>query len=132
MNGKLKRGTEWSLTWAHCTRAAPEVLETGGIRNLVDGDWRANGKARDHATPVDGSVIEGPPLISHDGVVEAVAAAVRQHAASSAVDLDERRSRVSAVLDAGDLLVQAVTVGREAAEERLYGNFRSCSLYPTG
>ncbi len=132
MTGKLKRGTEWSSTWAHCTRAAPDAFETGGTRNLVDGDRRANGKARDHETPVDGSVIEGPPLISHDEAVDAVAAAVRQHAAWSAVDLDERRSRVSSVLDAGALLVQAVTVGREAAEERLYGNFRSCSIYPIG
>jgi acyl-CoA reductase-like NAD-dependent aldehyde dehydrogenase len=100
MTRKLKRGTEWSTTWARCRRAAPEAFDVGGIRNLVDGEWRAIGHARDHVTPVDGSVIEGPPLVSHDEAVAAVAAAVRQHAAWAAVDLDERRSRVAAALEA--------------------------------
>lgn len=92
-------------------------------------------------------------------------AAAPEHAAWSAVDLDERRSRVAAAVDAieidrqlraagprapllepvdniaswncptsvgGDLLVQAVTVGREAPEERFYGNLTSCLLDPTG
>lgn len=99
MGLKLKRGTEWATTWARCLHAAPEAFDSEGIRNLVDGEWRKIGRARDHVTPVDGSVIQGPPLITHDEAVEAVALAVKEHAAWGKIDLDERKARVLAALE---------------------------------
>jgi acyl-CoA reductase-like NAD-dependent aldehyde dehydrogenase len=96
---KLKRGTEWTTTWERCLVTAPEAFDADGIRNLVDGDWRKIGETRDHVTPVDGSVIVGPPLVSHDEAVEAVAQAVKQHAAWGKVGLDERIARVTAALN---------------------------------
>ena len=97
---KLKRGTEWGTTWERCVHAAPEAFDSDGIRNLVDGDWRKVGQAREHVTPVDGSLIQGPPLVTHDEAVEAVAHAVKEHAAWAKVPLGERCARVSAALDA--------------------------------
>jgi acyl-CoA reductase-like NAD-dependent aldehyde dehydrogenase len=102
MSLTLKPGTEWATTWERCLRAAPEAFDADGIRNLVDGEWRKIGHARDHVTPVDGSLIQGPPLVTHDEAVDGVAAAVKEHAAWGAVDLDERCSRVAAALDEMD------------------------------
>jgi len=96
---KLKRGTEWDTTWERCLHAAPEAFDAEGIRNLVGGEWRKIGDTREHVTPIDGSVIQGPPLVTHDEAVEAVALAVREHAAWAKVSLDERRAKVTAALD---------------------------------
>jgi acyl-CoA reductase-like NAD-dependent aldehyde dehydrogenase len=100
MGLKLKRGTEWATTWGRCVHAAPEAFDAEGIRNLIGGEWRKSGKPRDHVTPVDGSVIQGPPLVTHDEAVEAVALAVKEHADWAKVGLDERKARVTAAVDA--------------------------------
>jgi acyl-CoA reductase-like NAD-dependent aldehyde dehydrogenase len=51
-------------------------------------------------SPVDGSPIPGPPRISFDEAVSAVGQAVAEHKAWGEVDLDERRNKVTAAVDA--------------------------------
>ena len=98
-NLQLKPGTSWSETYARCVAAAPEAFDTDRLRNLVDGTWQRVGRPGFHLTPVDGSSIQGPPQVDRETAAAAVDAAVRQHADWSAVDLDERRERVSAAVD---------------------------------
>jgi hypothetical protein len=49
---------------------------------------------------VDGTPIPGPPLVDHDEAVAAVEFACGEHDIWAKVDLDERRARVSAAVDA--------------------------------
>ncbi len=51
-------------------------------------------------TPVDGSPIPGPPRVDYDEAVAAVAHACTEHADWAKVDLDERRQRITAAVDA--------------------------------
>jgi acyl-CoA reductase-like NAD-dependent aldehyde dehydrogenase len=50
--------------------------------------------------PVDGTPIPGPPRVDYDEVVESVRFACGEHAKWSQVDLDERRTRITAAVDA--------------------------------
>lgn len=97
---KLKPGFSWRETYASCTRAAPEAFDQDRILNLTRGEWRRVGTPGRHVTPVDGTSIQGPPRIDHDEAVEAVKFAVAEHREWREVDLDERRARVTAALDA--------------------------------
>ncbi len=96
----LKPGTSWHETYAACVSAAPEAFDTDRLRNLIGGEWERAGSPGQHVTPVDGSPIQGPPRIDYDDAVTAVQSAVTQHHAFASVDLDERRRRVSAAIDA--------------------------------
>jgi len=96
----LKPGTSWTETYARCTSAAPEAFDQDRILNLTGGDWRRVGTPGHHLTPLDGTPIPGPPRVEHDDAVEAVEFAVREHGEWSQTDLDERRGRVTAALDA--------------------------------
>jgi acyl-CoA reductase-like NAD-dependent aldehyde dehydrogenase len=100
MSLQLKPGTSWWETYARCARAAPEAFESDRLLNLVGGEWRRIGTPGDHVNPVDGSPIPGPPRIGFDEAVDAVASARDEHQAWSGVDLDERRMRVTAAVDA--------------------------------
>jgi acyl-CoA reductase-like NAD-dependent aldehyde dehydrogenase len=96
----LKRGTSWRETYARCVAVAPEAFEPDRLRNLSGGEWQRIGVPGDHVTPVDGSPIPGPPRLSYRQAEAAVAAAVKEHTEWAAVDLDERRSRVTDAVDA--------------------------------
>lgn len=96
----LKPGTSWHETYARCAAVAPEAFDGDRLRNLVGGEWRRVGTPGAHRSPVDGSSIPGPPRVGHDDAVAAVTAAVAEHRAWGAVDLDERRARVTAAVDA--------------------------------
>ena len=97
---QLKPGTSWSETYARCVAEAPEAFESDRLLNLFDGRWQRVGRPGYHINPVDGSPIQGPPQIDQATAVAAVDAAVRQHADWSSVELDERKERVTAALDA--------------------------------
>jgi acyl-CoA reductase-like NAD-dependent aldehyde dehydrogenase len=100
MGLRLKPGTSWWETYARCVSVAPEAFDSDRLRNLIGGEWQRVGTPGDHVTPVDGSPMPGPPRISHDGAVAAVADARREHEEWGKVDLDERRERVTAAVDA--------------------------------
>ena len=91
----VKPGTSWDEVYASARTVAPEAFDTDRICNLVGGEWKAIGDPGPHKTPVDGTRIQGPPRITHDEAVAAVAHARREHDAWQSVDLDERRRRVA-------------------------------------
>jgi len=95
---QIKPGTTWDEVYARAQAAAPEAFDADRLLNLVGGSWQRNGDPGDHATPVDGSAIQGPPRLSHDEAAAAVAHAAREHAEWGRVDLDERKSRVAAAV----------------------------------
>ncbi|MCA1711160.1 MAG: aldehyde dehydrogenase family protein [Actinobacteria bacterium] len=95
---QLKPGTAWADVYARARAAAPEAFDEDRILNLAGGEWKRSGTPGEHVTPVDGSQIQGPPRIDHDDAVTAVAQAADEHKAWSAVDLDERKSRVAAAV----------------------------------
>jgi len=96
----LKPGTSWWETYARCVSVAPEAFDSDRLRNLTRGEWRRVGTPGDHLNPLDGSPIPGPPRVDRDEAAAAVAHACIEHAEWSAIDLDERRSRVTAAVDA--------------------------------
>ena len=100
MSLQLKTGTSWADVYARARAAAPEAFEADRILNLAGGEWQRIGTPGDHVNPVDGTPIQGPPRIEHDEAVAAVAYAAGEHKAWSEVDLDERRTRVAAAVDA--------------------------------
>ncbi len=92
---QVKPGTAWSDVYARARGAAPEAFDTHRTANLAGGEWRWIGEPGPHVTPVDGSQILGPPRVSHDDAVAAVAHAKREHDEWQRVDLDERKRRVT-------------------------------------
>lgn len=100
MSLQLKPGTSWWETYTRCVRVAPEAFDSDRLRNLVGGEWKRVGMPGDHVTPIDGTPIPGPPRVNHDEALEAVAFACEEHKAWAETDLDERRARVTAAVDA--------------------------------
>ncbi|MBO0732255.1 MAG: aldehyde dehydrogenase family protein, partial [Acidimicrobiaceae bacterium] len=100
MSLSLKPGTSWWETYARCVSVAPEAFDSDRLRNLMGGEWRRIGIPGDYVTPVDGTPIPGPPRVGYDDAVEAVARACDEHRTWAKVDLDERRARVTAAVDA--------------------------------
>jgi acyl-CoA reductase-like NAD-dependent aldehyde dehydrogenase len=96
---QLKPGTSWAETYARCVSVAPEAFEPDRILNLIGDEWVRAGRPGDHATPVDGSPIQGPPRVDRATAQGAVEEARRSHEAWSKVDLDERRERVTRAVD---------------------------------
>src|SRR3954451_15043248 len=97
---KIKPGTTWAETWARCAAIAPEAFYQDRLHNLIGGEWRPVGVPGGHFTPLDGTSIPGPPRVSPEEAEQAVAFAVGEHKAWGEVDLDERRTRVLAAVDA--------------------------------
>jgi acyl-CoA reductase-like NAD-dependent aldehyde dehydrogenase len=95
---QIKPGTTWDEVYARARSAAPEAFDADRILNLVGGSWQRLGEPGEHATPVDGSSIQGPPRLSHDEAAAAVAHAAREHAEWGRVDVDERKRRVAAAV----------------------------------
>jgi acyl-CoA reductase-like NAD-dependent aldehyde dehydrogenase len=96
----LKPGTSWWETYARCVGVAPEAFDSDRVRNLVRGEWRRVGVPGDAVTPVDGTPIPGPPRVDHDEATAAIGHAVGEHRDWRVIDLDERRARVTAAVDA--------------------------------
>jgi acyl-CoA reductase-like NAD-dependent aldehyde dehydrogenase len=96
----LKPGTSWWETYGRCVSVAPEAFDSDRLRNLTRGEWRRVGIPGDHVNPVDGTPIPGPPRVDLDEAQDAVTHACSEHQKWSGVDLDERRARVTAAVDA--------------------------------
>ncbi|MFG2998637.1 aldehyde dehydrogenase family protein [Streptomyces sp. NPDC048340] len=96
----LKPGTAWSDAWQRALAAAPEAFQEDRVLNLWGGSWHSDGRALPATSPVDGSPIAGPPRLDSAAAAQAVRASLDQHRAWRHIPLPERRSRVSASLDA--------------------------------
>jgi len=91
---------EWPRLIKALRKAAPEVWGADGtILNLVAGDWGYVGHAKPVISPVDGTVLGGLPMLDLKTALQATRFAAGEFAEWSAVDLDERRRRVSECLD---------------------------------
>jgi acyl-CoA reductase-like NAD-dependent aldehyde dehydrogenase len=96
----LKPGTSWSDTYARCVAIAPEAFDEDRVRNLWGGQWHRDGAPLSATSPIDGTAIAGPPMLSADTAEEAVRAAMIEHRAWREVPLPERAARVTVALDA--------------------------------
>ncbi|MBT2452807.1 aldehyde dehydrogenase family protein [Streptomyces sp. ISL-43] len=96
----LKPGTAWSDAWQRALAVAPEAFQEDRVLNLWGGSWHPDGRSLPATSPVDGSPIAGPPRLDSSVASQAVRASLDQHRAWRHVPLPERRSRVSAALDA--------------------------------
>jgi len=94
----LKPGTSWDEVYARARSVAPEAFDADRILNLAGGEWQRIGTPGEHVNPVDGRPVQGPPRVEHDDAVTAVRQAATEHALWSTVDLDERKSKVSAAV----------------------------------
>ena len=96
---QLKPGTAFQDVYDRARAIAPEAFDADGIRNLVAGEWIATGDVREHRSPVDQSVIPGPPLVDVETAHRAVEFTRTEHEAWQDVDLGERRRIVTEAVD---------------------------------
>ncbi|MDP9183459.1 MAG: aldehyde dehydrogenase, partial [Actinomycetota bacterium] len=81
MTLSLKPGTSWNDVYGRARASAPEAFDEDRTLNLLGGEWRRTGAPSTHITPIDGSVIPGPPRVSHDDAIDAVGHALGEHKA---------------------------------------------------
>ena len=89
---------DWPSLFIRARQAVPEAFGNGD-RPLAR-DWGSPGKPRITGSPVDGRELTALPMLGLDEAFEAVRAAKAESAEWAAVDLDERRRRVTACLAA--------------------------------
>jgi len=97
---RLALGTAWTDVLARAVAATPEAFVDARPRNLVDGRWQSVGTPRGVHTPVDGTVLTELPRLDADAALGAVLAAAAAHREWAATPLTERKTRVTAALDA--------------------------------
>src|SRR5580704_8030212 len=91
---------EWSTLVARLKSEAPEAFASEDrILNLIEGDWKEPGFGRHYESAVDGRSLGKIPMISLDTAKGAVKFARSEFGSWSAVDLDERKRRVTACLE---------------------------------
>ncbi|MFV9504508.1 MAG: aldehyde dehydrogenase family protein [Oscillochloridaceae bacterium umkhey_bin13] len=94
-------GLEWPNLLAQLRAAAPEAFSASGeALNLIGGEWAYPGHGKRYATAVDGSELGRMPMIDLETAKRAVRASATEHATWSQTDLDLRKSRVAACLEA--------------------------------
>ena len=69
---------------------SPESFGAERLHNLIGGDWVQVGESGAHSSPIDGTLIVGPPRIDHQTAVDAVALAAQQHTSWLAGDAADR------------------------------------------
>ncbi len=90
---------EWKTVHARLRSEAAEAFTGDGrLLNLMEGDWKQPGHGRHCESPVDGSSLGLLPMLELDSARAAVKFAKAEAEAWAAVDLDERRSRVTLCL----------------------------------
>jgi acyl-CoA reductase-like NAD-dependent aldehyde dehydrogenase len=98
---QIAASAAWPSLLAAARAAVPEAFgSTGDPLNLIGGAWGHPGTPRRYTSPVDGSVLGALPAVDVETAHAAVAAAAAEARDWARVDLDERRRRVSACLDA--------------------------------
>jgi acyl-CoA reductase-like NAD-dependent aldehyde dehydrogenase len=99
MSKLLAPGKEWPTLLRLLQDALPEAFTSDGtVLNLLEGGWSTPGHGKMYCTPVDGSQLGAMPMIDLETAKRAVRYAAQEHEAFAAVDLDERKARVSATL----------------------------------
>jgi acyl-CoA reductase-like NAD-dependent aldehyde dehydrogenase len=96
----LKPGTAWADAYARCRSSAPEAFHDDRVLNHWDGLWQRDGDPSPGFSPVDGTVIAGPPRLGRSTATRAVRASLDEHRQWRHTSLAERKARVTAALDA--------------------------------
>ena len=98
---RVAAAAEWPRVAAAARAAAPEAFGGDGRPlNLIAGDWGHPGTPRACLSPVDGRELGALPFLDLPAAQRALAAAAAEAREWARVDLDERRRRVTACLDA--------------------------------
>ena len=96
---QLAPGTDWQTTLTRAAQVAPEAFDGDVLRNLIQGEWRAEGRPSPLVTPVDGTTIAQLSRLDAAAARAAVDFAARSHRQWAAASLAERKERVGAALD---------------------------------
>ena len=96
---QLASGTDWQTILTRATEVAPEAFDGDVLRNLIQGQWRAEGRPSPMVTPVDGTTIGNLSRLDAPAAQAAVEHAARTHREWAATALAERKARVSNALD---------------------------------
>lgn len=96
---QLLSGTDWQTTLTRATEVAPEAFDGDVLRNLIQGQWRAQGRPSPLSTPVDGTTIAKLSRLDEQSARAAVAFAARSHRLWAATPLPQRKARVVEALD---------------------------------
>jgi acyl-CoA reductase-like NAD-dependent aldehyde dehydrogenase len=96
----LKPGTSWADAYARCIEVAPEAFAADRVANYWGARWRHDGQPGSATSPVDGTAIQGPPRLDAASAAQAVRASLDSHRVWRDVPLEERKARVTAVLEA--------------------------------
>lgn len=91
---QLASGTDWQTTLTRATGVAPEAFDGDVLRNLIQGQWRAEGRPSPMVTPVDGTTIGKQSRLDAATAQAAVSHAAREHREWAATGLKERKARV--------------------------------------
>ena len=90
---------DWPALLLRARQTVPEAFgDNGRPLNLLNGEWREPGRPRIAISPVDGRELTELPMLGLAQAESAVRAARAQSAEWARVDLDERRTRVTACL----------------------------------
>jgi acyl-CoA reductase-like NAD-dependent aldehyde dehydrogenase len=90
----------WSAVSARVRDRVGEAFADDGPANLIDGEWRAVGTPSEQTSPNDGASLGTMLKVDSATATDAVQRAAQTHRSWADTELDERRRRVSAALDA--------------------------------
>lgn len=91
---------EWETILKRTMSEAPEAFGPDAtVLNLIEGEWSNPGSGRHYESAIDGRSLGRIPMLDLESARSAVAFAKSEGLAWAAVDLDERRRRVSLCLD---------------------------------
>lgn len=90
----------WSAVTGRMRDLVGEAFAADGPANLIDGEWRAVGTPTEQISPNDGSALGTMLKVDAATATDAVQRAAAAHRGWAGTELDERRRKVSAALDA--------------------------------
>jgi acyl-CoA reductase-like NAD-dependent aldehyde dehydrogenase len=101
---RLADGTAWSEVLARAVAATPEAFgaEVDGVttlHNLIEGEWRADGRPAPVRTPVDNTVVINLSRLDADTARAAVTHAAAAHREWALTPLADRKARVGEALE---------------------------------
>ncbi len=92
---------EWDSLSRRLRGAVPQAFDSEGrVLNLLEGEWKNPGYGRHYTSAVDGRSLGRIPMLDLDPALAAVKFAKSEARAWAAIDLDERRRRVTDCLAA--------------------------------
>ena len=91
---------DWTKVLRDMAAQAPEAFSADNrVLNLLEGEWSNPGSGRHYESPVDGSRLGYIPMLDLPTALGAVKFAKSEASAWAAVDLDERKRRVTLCLE---------------------------------